>query len=245
MAGDVAGLIAGQKHNRCRHVPRRAHAAQWNPRLQFFFHLVSKHVRHRRFDESGRDGVYRNIARRNLDGNRFRQSDQSCFGCNVIRLAGVPHLRDDGGNIDDPPRARPHHRGQCLLDAQVRTRQVGANHGIPIVLLHAHRQGVARDRRIVHQNVQPPELFHYRFESRLDLLRIGHIHLHSEGFSTSSDNVLHECCELLLIPRGDSDFRSRFRQRQRCVAPNALRRSRHQRDFVFQAEHTSRLAPAP
>src|SRR5215470_14152849 len=67
VAGDVARLIAGQKHNRGGDVARRTHPPQRNPRLQFFLHLVRQNISHRRLDKSGRDSVHRDIPRSNLN----------------------------------------------------------------------------------------------------------------------------------------------------------------------------------
>src|SRR5579862_4393261 len=62
LTGDVRGLIAGQKHNRRGDVTARTHAPQRNPRLQFLFHFVWKHIGHGRFNETRSNGIYGDVA---------------------------------------------------------------------------------------------------------------------------------------------------------------------------------------
>ena len=60
----------------------------------------------------------------------------------------------------------------------MRAGQVRAQDGVPVVRLHAHGQAVARDRRVVHENVQTAETLDALAETGLDLLRVGDVHLH-------------------------------------------------------------------
>ena len=106
--------------------------------------------------------------------------------------------------------ARAHHGRKSLLDAKLCAGQVCANHGVPIVCLHAHGQTVARNRGVVHQNVEVAKFLEDRLESGLNLFGLGDIHLHCEGFSTRPDNLLCQRGELFLIARGDGDFGAGF-----------------------------------
>src|SRR6266481_8616913 len=221
---NVPCLIARQKHNRRRHVPRRTHAPQRNPRLQFLFQFVPKRVRHRRLNEPWRHRIHRNVPRSDLDRNRLRQPDQSSLRRHIIRLPCVPHLRHHRRKIDDPSRPRPHHRGQRLLNAQMRARQVRPQHRLPILHLHPDRQAVARDRRVVHQNIQPPEFLNHLLESRPHLLRVRHIHLHRERCPARRGNLADQRRQLFFISCRGSDLRPRCRQRQRRFAPNSISR---------------------
>src|SRR5262249_8624404 len=74
-------------------------------------------------------------------------------------------------------------------------------------------------------------------EPRLHLLRVGDIHLNGKRFPACRSNLAYQRGKLFFIPRCDSDLCARFRQRQRRIAANSLRRPRHQRHFVLQTEH--------
>src|ERR1051325_6532645 len=108
MAGNVARLVACQKHNRRRYVPRRTHPPQRNPLFQLSLHFLGQHIRHRRLDESRRHRIHRNPPRSYFDRNRFRQTNQAGFRRHVVRLPGVSALRHHRRNIDDPPSPRLH-----------------------------------------------------------------------------------------------------------------------------------------
>ena len=122
----------------------------------------------------------------------------------------------------------------------MRAGQVRFQHGFPIFQLHSHGQSVARNRRVVHQNVQLAEFLDDLFEAGLHLFGIGHIHLHSECFAASCSDLTHERRKLFFGTSRNGDFRAGLCQRQRRVAPNSLRSPRHQRHFVLQSKHTIR-----
>src|SRR6516225_10273996 len=189
VAGDVSGFVAGQKQDGGANVAGQTHAAQWNPRLEFFLDLVRQYVGHRRFDEARRDGVYGDAAGGDLDGDGLGQANQAGLCSDVIRLARVAALRHHRGNIDDPPGPRLHHHRQSLLYAQVRAGKVGLQHGVPVVFFHAHGEAVARDGGVVHQDVQPTEFLHDVLESGSYLLRIGDVHPDSQRFPAGPGDI--------------------------------------------------------
>ncbi len=126
-----------------------------------------------------------------------------------------------------------------LLNAQVGARQVGANHGVPVVLLHAQGEAVPSDGGVVHENVESAEFFEDLLEARFYLFGVRHVHLHGERLATlQRDNLLHQCRELFFISRSYSDLRACFRERQCGVAAYALRCAGHQGYFVLQAKHS-------
>ena len=115
--------------------------------------------------------------------------------------------------------------------------QIRSNDGFPVVLLHPQGQAVAGDGRVVHQNVQAAEFVEYLLEAGFYLFRVGHVHLHCERFTARGDNFFDQRCEFFFTARGNGDFGTSFRKRQRGVATDALRRSRNQRDFILQTKH--------
>ena len=76
-------------------VARRTHAAERDARFQVFFYFGAEDIGHRRFDKAGSDGVDGDISRSDFDGDGFGQADKTRLAGDVVRLAGVAHLRDD------------------------------------------------------------------------------------------------------------------------------------------------------
>ena len=177
------------------------------------------------------------LSRSDFDRDRAGEPDESRLRRNVIRLPGVPRLGDDGRNIDDAARALFEHRAERLLDAEVRAGEVGLQHRVPIVELHAQRERVARDRGVVDENVEPAHFLECVLEAVFHLRGVGHVHRDRERFATRSSDFLRERGELIRAARGDHDFGARLGQRERRGAPNALGRAGNQSDFIFEREH--------
>ena len=84
---------------------------------------------------------------RHLLRQRFRQSDQAGLRRHIVRLARIARLAHHRRNIDDAAPALLHHALQHLLDRQKRAGQIGGEHRVPIVFLHAQREAILGDRR--------------------------------------------------------------------------------------------------
>ena len=157
MTGDVASLFARQKSHRRGDVlrPVRCASAECGPASSPSTPPTA--VRHVGFDESRRDGIHGDIAAAHLLRERFRQSDQPGLRRHVIRLPRIARLADHRRNL----MIRPQRSASCLqhlLDRQKRAGQIGGDHGVPIVLLHAQRQAVFGDAGVVDQNGDRPEI---------------------------------------------------------------------------------------
>src|ERR1700690_2950409 len=121
LPGDVAGLVAGEKHDSCRDFAVFAEPRKRYQRFHFVFQIVRKRIGHRRGDESRRDAVHRDAPRSDFHGNRARQPHQPGLRRDIICLSCISGFRDDRRNIDDASRARPEHGAQRLLRAKKRS----------------------------------------------------------------------------------------------------------------------------
>ena len=75
LAGDVCGLVAGEKNHGGGDFAVGSKAAERNHGPHFVFQFLRKRIGHRRFDESRRDGVHGNRARGDFDCNGAREAD--------------------------------------------------------------------------------------------------------------------------------------------------------------------------
>ena len=81
------------------------------------------------------------------------KSDQAGLRRYVIRLAGIAGFAHDRRDVDDAAPALLHHALHHLLNREKRAGEVGREHRVPIVLLHAQRQAVLGYGGVVHQDV--------------------------------------------------------------------------------------------
>ena len=59
-----------------------------------------------------------------------------------------------------------------------RALEIRVEHGVPIVVGHAHQQLIARDAGIVDEHINPPVLRHRRFNQPLRVVALAHVALH-------------------------------------------------------------------
>src|SRR5206468_2505716 len=119
VAGDVGGFVASEENDGGGNIFASSHATERDAYFQFFFHFVGKDGSHGRLDEPRSHGVDGDVARSNLNGNRFGKPDDSSFRGDVVGLSGIASFRDNGRNVDDAPGTSLHHRRQHLLDAEM------------------------------------------------------------------------------------------------------------------------------
>src|SRR5271157_1293391 len=131
VARDVGGIVRGQKCHGVSHIFRRSHSSQRNLLDGVLLELVAQNRRHGGFDESGSDGVARNVARADLARNGHGQADQSCFGRSVVRLPRLAHLTENAGDVDDAPPTLLKHGADDLLNAEVGRSEIGLQDGVP------------------------------------------------------------------------------------------------------------------
>ncbi len=166
--GDVAGPRRGQEGHRMGDVGRLAEAAQRDLRQQRPSLLFGQRGGHVGVDEAGRHAVDGDAAAAEFARQRARHAGHAGLGGRVVGLAGVAGGADHRGDVDDAAVALLHH-GAHHGAAQAEDRlQVGVEHGVPVLVLHAHGEHVARDAGVVDQHVQPAVLLDDGVDQRLD-----------------------------------------------------------------------------
>ena len=105
--------------------------------------------------EARRDRVAGNVSNRHLARDRLRESDEPGFRRGVVRLTGVAGDTGDGRDVHDAPRALLHHRAHRGFRHQERAAQVQVDDRVPVLGAHPHEQVVARDARVVDEDVDP------------------------------------------------------------------------------------------
>ena len=90
-----------------------------------------------------------------------------------------------------------------------RAGQVGRQHRLPILLLHAHGQAVLGDAGVVHQNVDAAEFLALLCEKaeRMESAD-AQIHLHDERLAARGANFGGDLLELIDLARGQHDARA-------------------------------------
>ena len=110
-------------------------------------------------------------------------------------------------------------------------------HGVPIVELHPQRQRVARDRGVVHEDIEPAEFRERLLETVFHLRGVGHVHRDGQRFAPGGRDFPGERGELIGAACRQHNLGARLGQRQRCGAADALRRAGNESDFIFERKH--------
>src|ERR1700761_5808327 len=152
-SGDVAGLARGQERHRLRDLLGLAEAAQRDLRQQRGFLRLGQALGHVGLDEARRDAVDGDVAAAQLARQRARHARHAGLGRGVVGLAGVAAGAHDRGDVDDAAEALLHHRAHDLARHAEDRLQVGVVHRVPVGVLHAHGEVVARDAGVVDQHV--------------------------------------------------------------------------------------------
>ena len=118
--------------------------------------------------------------------------------------------------------------------------RIGAQDGVPVFELHAQREGVARDRGVVHEDVEAPECCEHLLEAGFHLRRVGDVHRHGQRRASPRFDFRDQRGKFFRIARGNSDFSARFSKHQRSGASDPLRRTGNESDFIFERKHRLR-----
>ena len=151
------------------------HVAQRDLRLQGLVLLFGQLGRHVGLDETGRHAVHGDIAAAQFARQRTGHAGHAGLGGSVVGLARVARGAHHAGDADDAPVALLHH-GLNGGTADTKHRlEIGVEHGVPVVVLHAHGQLVARDAGVVHQHMQAALALDDAVDQRLDRCGVGHV----------------------------------------------------------------------
>jgi len=145
------------------------------------------------------------------------------FCGDVIGLAGVAHLRDDGGDIDDAAGAGAHHGGERLLDAEMGAGQIGSNDASQSSSFHTKREAVAGDCGVVHENIQTPYFSMTCLKPAFNLFGVGSSIFYGDGFTTRGTKFLPLARRVFLRCARHGNFCAGWGDSQGGVAANAWR----------------------
>ena len=101
-----------------------------------------------------RDDVRAHVAAAELLRERLREPDDPRLRRGVVRLAPVAVDADDRGDVDDRSGALLHHRPRHRPAGVEDRREVGVDHGAPVVVAHPGEQAVAGQARVVDEDVE-------------------------------------------------------------------------------------------
>src|SRR6218665_831532 len=150
----IAGLGGRQIGHRMSDVCRLAQMPERDLHLQRFFLFFGQLRRHLGGDEARGHAVDRDAAAAQFAGQGAGHAGDAGLGRCIVGLPRVAHGADHAGDADDAPETLLHHRTDGGAADAENGLQVGVEHRIPIFILHAHGQGVARDAGVVHQHLQ-------------------------------------------------------------------------------------------
>ena len=97
----------------------------------------------------------------------------------LVNNAGITHVADDGRDIDDAAGACFHHGTQYCLRHAINRLEVGGDHRIPVIILHAHEQRIARNAGIIDQHTDFTVLLGNRLQHGFDLRGIIDVERHA------------------------------------------------------------------
>ena len=101
LSGNIVGITRCQKANNSRDLFRLGNSLLWNDAQDSFFLLFIQLFCHISFNKSGCNCIHLNIAGSELFCNGFGESDNSCFGRNIVRLSRIANNSHYRRNIDD------------------------------------------------------------------------------------------------------------------------------------------------
>ena len=101
----------------------------------------------------GRHRVDGDVARGDFGGERLGHADEARLGGGVIALPRIAGRADHRGDRDDAAPALLHHAAQHGARQAEGGGEIDRDDLIPLVVLHAHEEIVARDAGIVDENV--------------------------------------------------------------------------------------------
>ena len=211
--------------------------ASRNLRQKRGFLRLRQYVGHRRSNKAGCHAIHGNVATGKLLRQRLGHADQPRLGRGIIRLPGIAGLPDHRRDRDHAAEALLHHRLRGGPDEAKGGFQVHADHLIPFLILHPHREIVTRDTGIVDENVDPPaQRLDGRRHQTIDRCRIGQVRRHRDVVRAK---LITKRSKLLRIRAGERQARALRRQRLRNRRSDSARCAGDQRGHPRKVKHHS------
>src|SRR5438067_1994849 len=239
MAGDVTRIGRSQKAHSVRNLLVGTRTPKWNNLGHILAQLRAQHFRHCGLDPSRSNRVDCDAARRHFTRDRHSKADQPGLRRGVIRLSRLAHLSKDAGDVNDSSPTLFQHGADHRLDAEIRSSEVGIEHGVPIRTLHAHDKLIAGDTGIVYQDVDLAESVECSFEPCFDLVFLSDVHCDTRGLSAGSSYFRFNLPKLLHIACSKCHAGTLCREPQRASPTNSLRCSRDKSKSAFKTFHKS------
>ncbi len=154
LASDVGGARAGHEGHGVRDVRGLAQVSQGDLRQQRFLLFLGQGGGHVGFDEAWGNAVHRDVAAAQLARQRAGHAGQPGLGGRVVGLPRIARSAHHAGDADDAAIALLHHGAHDGAAEPEHGLEVGVEHGVPILVLQTHGEHVARDARVVDEDMQ-------------------------------------------------------------------------------------------
>src|SRR5690606_28390572 len=168
LAGDEAGVVAGEVADGRGDIGRSAQAAHGLQLLHALVDLVGEAGRHVGLDEAGGDDVGRHALAAEFAGKGLGETDEAGLGGGVVGLAGVAHHAGGAADVDDAAEAALHHGPGGSAAGDEGALEVHADDLVELLIAHAHQQVVAGDAGVVDEDVEPAVLGGDLFDRRAE-----------------------------------------------------------------------------
>ena len=202
--------------------------------------LFGEVLRHIGIDEPRGDAVRRHAAAAKLAGDGAREADQAGLRGGVVRLAAVAARSHNRGQIDDAAVARLQHRAAGRA-AEVENRgEVGRDHVIPVGVLHAHEEAVARDAGVIHEDIELTEFLHDRRNELFSFSVVRDIQ-HDTAPLSGSGEALRDPGSARLTRRRADHKGAHARERLRDRVTDTAARARYEGNAAFQRVRSKNL----
>src|SRR5688572_17871729 len=236
LSGDVAGAGRGQEAHHLGDVGGFAEPSEGNrlPHLVLLF--LVQGIGHRGPDVARRDRVDGHAARRELPGQGTGQTDDARLGGGVIGLAGVAHQSHHRGDVDDAAALLLEQGARGGAAAVERALEVRVEHLVPLQVGHAQEKAVARDSRVVDEDIETRHALQHGIERGLNLRLVGDVGDERLGLAALGAHLGTRRLGALEIPGDDGDLRPVPGQRVDDGAADPGRAAGDDRDLAFELE---------
>jgi len=172
---------------------RVAEAAHGNLLTDGFQNFGLHRHSHFRRNISGADGVHSDALIRAFLRQRHGEADDPRLGRAVICLAELALAAVDGGNVNDATPFALSHTVDDLTRAVELAVQIDADHGFPLGLFHLVQKAIARDARVVHENINAAVFFFNRakdFFALAEVRDVAFVNVHAR-FGLKGARIVH------------------------------------------------------
>jgi hypothetical protein len=153
-------------------------------------HLFRQGAGHVGFNQTGCDGITGDVATAHFEGDRAGEAHQCGFGRHIVCLPDIACQAHDRADVDDASPSLAQHRLEGSTRCHKGAPQVDLQHPIPVLVLHAQQQGIARNAGVVDEDIESFPAFQQRFDGFFDGAGVCHIGGDGDGFTARFLNLL-------------------------------------------------------